>query len=477
MSTRGGHGRDAKNVKISSSHATRTPKTRVLFVVHGHADLKPGGGELAAYHNYRAFQADDGYEAFLVAYLDDKRALSRETVLSRYELDRNAVFISISDENYDFFYQSFLTKSPSDSKRLLDSFRELLVTLAPDIVHFHHYQRLGVDLIGYVKQVLPDARVVLTFHEYTAICAHFGAMITKAPNSRLCHGSSMHTCVQCFPQRTTVDFYLRKRFFLRNFQFVDLFISPSEFLKQRYHEWGLDAEQILVMDNGRPLWRIDPPAKRPRDNTFVVSFFGQILFHKGADVFLRAAREYASMKKRQTNNGGHALPPIRFAIHGKYGMLSQEFITNLETLLDEASEVVDYHGPYQPTQMQDLVLRTDAVIIPSIWWENSPLVIQEAFMAKKPVICSNIGGLAEHVQDRCNGLHFIVGDHFDLLNRVLELADNPELYKKLVKGIPKVLDSPEMFTVLDREYQRILTEPTRRPTGSSISPGFQYQHV
>jgi glycosyltransferase involved in cell wall biosynthesis len=91
-------------------------------------------------------------------------------------------------------------------------------------------------------------------------------------------------------------------------------------------------------------------------------------------------------------------------------------------------------------------------------------------MAKKPVICSNIGGCAEHVQDRRNGLHFVVGDHFDLLNRVLELAENPELYKRLVKGIPKVLDSQEMFTVLDREYQRILMEPPRRPTGSTISP-------
>jgi len=470
MSARGGHGKAAKNAKVSNSHAARTPKTRILFVIHGHADLKPGGGELAAYHNYRTFQADDRYEAFLVAYLDGKRALSKDTALSRYELDRNAYFITMSDENYDFFYESYLTKSPSDSKRLLDSFRKLLATLAPDIVHFHHYQRLGVDLIGYVKKVLPDARVVLTFHDYTAICPHFGSMITRGPSSRLCHESSMHTCVQCFPRRTTIDFYLRKSFFLRNFQNVDLFISPSEFLKQRYHEWGLDAEQILVSDNGRPLWHIDSPAKRPQDSAFVVSFFGQILFHKGVDVFLRAACEYASMKKRQANNGEQELPPVRFAVHGKYGMLSPEFISNLESLLEEASEVVDYHGPYQPTQMKELLLRTDAVIIPSIWWENSPLVIQEAFMAKKPVVCSNIGGCAEHVQDRHNGLHFVVGDHFDLLNRILELAENPELYKRLVKGIPNVLDSQEMFTVLDREYQRILMEPVRRPKGSSISP-------
>ena len=53
---------------------------------------------------------------------------------------------------------------------------------------------------------------------------------------------------------------------------------------------------------------------------------------------------------------------------------------------------------------------TDWVVVPSRWWENSPLVIQEAFMHGRPVICSGIGGMAEHVQDRVSGLHFEVGD-------------------------------------------------------------------
>ena len=52
----------------------------------------------------------------------------------------------------------------------------------------------------------------------------------------------------------------------------------------------------------------------------------------------------------------------------------------------------------------------DWVVVPSIWWENSPLVIQEAFLHGRPVICSDIGGMAEKVRHGVDGLHFRVGD-------------------------------------------------------------------
>ena len=79
-------------------------------------------------------------------------------------------------------------------------------------------------------------------------------------------------------------------------------------------------------------------------------------------------------------------------------------------------------------------------------------------MAKKPVICSNIGGCAERVEDRKSGLHFLVGDHFDLLSQVLELARSRKLYDDLVAGIPEVLSEESMYEVLDGEYRRLLDD-------------------
>jgi glycosyltransferase involved in cell wall biosynthesis len=67
--------------------------------------------------------------------------------------------------------------------------------------------------------------------------------------------------------------------------------------------------------------------------------------------------------------------------------------------------------------------RCDWVVIPSIWWENSPVVIQEAALAGRPVLCSRIGGMAEKVQDGVTGLHFEAGSVADLAGRIEQIAD------------------------------------------------------
>jgi glycosyltransferase involved in cell wall biosynthesis len=82
----------------------------------------------------------------------------------------------------------------------------------------------------------------------------------------------------------------------------------------------------------------------------------------------------------------------------------------------------------------------DYVLVPSTWWENSPVVIQEAYAAHRPVICTGIGGMAEKVPDGVSGLHFRLGDAADLV-RVLTLAADRETFGRLQAGIPPVIDA------------------------------------
>ena len=77
-------------------------------------------------------------------------------------------------------------------------------------------------------------------------------------------------------------------------------------------------------------------------------------------------------------------------------------------------------------------------LLPSRWWENSPLVVQEAFTHRRPVICSGIGGLAEKVDDEVNGLHFNVGDPDSLAWVIQRAATEPGLWERLRAGIPHV---------------------------------------
>lgn len=98
------------------------------------------------------------------------------------------------------------------------------------------------------------------------------------------------------------------------------------------------------------------------------------------------------------------------------------------------------------------------MVIPSVWWENSPLVIQEAFMHRRPVICSNIGGMAEKVDDGVNGLHFRVGDAADLAATLHRATGSQALWKRLREGIPSVYTITQAVEAHRSIYRSLLEE-------------------
>jgi glycosyltransferase involved in cell wall biosynthesis len=93
--------------------------------------------------------------------------------------------------------------------------------------------------------------------------------------------------------------------------------------------------------------------------------------------------------------------------------------------------------------MPRLMRSIDWTIIPSIWWENSPIVIQESFFHGRPMICSNIGGMAEKITDGIDGLHFRVGSSEDLVDRMVEALSDPSLWDRLRAGISRPISYEE----------------------------------
>ena len=100
----------------------------------------------------------------------------------------------------------------------------------------------------------------------------------------------------------------------------------------------------------------------------------------------------------------------------------------------------------------------DWIVVPSIWWENSPLVIQEAFMHGRPVICSDIGGMAEKVRDGVDGLHFRANDARSLAATIQRAAGTPGLWEKLRQGIRPVYAMQEHVARLTTLYDHLAAE-------------------
>jgi glycosyltransferase involved in cell wall biosynthesis len=404
----------ARPPKPSRQQASR-PRLRVLVASHSHPKVTSGGAEIAAFRLFSELHARNDTEAWFLG-CDTRPGAGRDGVaLTQPFTDREYVYSTYGQFNW--------FRMANADPRLPGEIEALLLELRPDIVHLHHYAVFGMELLWIIKRVLPQARIIVTLHEYQAICNHFGQMVKKE-HFNLCDRASPDNCHKCFLDIDVSDFFMRERYLRLFFQYVDHFIAPSQFLAERYAAWGLPRDHISVIENiiAPPAPCPDQPAE-PTDGAapLRIGFFGQISKLKGIGVLLSSA---AILSKKPRAK-------IKFEIHGDYRNQPKEFGEEFQRQLAAAGANVAYHGAYRQDQVDRLMRGVDAVLVPSIWWENSPVVIQEALRNQRSVICSDIGGMAEKVQDGVDGLHFSVGSESDLSNLLLRLHDDRSILANL----------------------------------------------
>jgi len=391
------------------------------MVSHGHPDINPGGGEIAAYNLFNAINNTEEYDSLFFARHDQANRCHGGTAFSGTGKE-NEVLFYVPMGNWFRFTQT-------DSPKIWRDFRETLELYKPDIVHFHHYVHLGIEMIREVKNYNPDIAVVMTLHEYFGICHNFGQMVKKN-SGRLCSKSTPSDCSSCFPEHSPQDFFLRKQFIQSHFDLVDRFVSPSKIVKDRYVEWGIESSRISVIEN------IDSEREQPQYQPSVVdvddqkkvrfSFFGQINWFKGVDILIDALNYLpkAVRDKVVININGSGLENQ-----------TEEMQQTIEKLVKKSDGIVRLRGRYERSELADLMDGTDWVIIPSRWWENSPMVILEAKKYGVPVICSNIGGMAEKVDHLQTGLHFQVGRADSLADQITWAVENREKYSGMAQKI------------------------------------------
>ena len=427
---------------------------RVLFILHNHPSVQPGGSEVYTLNAYQALRRSGEFEPMVVARVQARDGSEPRKQGSRFtplEDDSNQYLVEIEQEGYDFHLQTFRDKS-----LYTRDFADFLAAHKPDVVHFQHHLYIGCDLISTIRRVLPTTPIVYTLNEYLPICSHNGQLV-RTMHNQLCLEASPRRCNECFPETSHQDFFLRQRFIQSHFSKVDLFIAPSRFLLERYVDWGIARDRIRYLPYGfPPVVRMDDTEPRDRTN---FAFFGVLTPFKGINVLLRA------MERLGPDFVG------RVSIHGA-GMTRMPDESNavqaeIDMLL-ASTPTVTFCGPYDhDASMPRLMAQTDWVVVPSIWWENSPLVISEAFQYGRPVICSDIGGMAESVNGEVNGLQFHVGNPASLAAVMHRAATTPGLWERLQAGIPPVTDIGDHVATLSEIYGTLIERRATPPEGAT----------
>ena len=398
-------------------------RRRVLFIAHGHPAMRAGGAENYSLALHTAMRGTD-WEPTLVARVGPPHAPGARPPGSwrvspmQGASDQHGLYT----DGYDY---DWLSGTMREDKRLYtEHLRRLLHELRPDVVHFQHTLFIGYDAIREVRRTLPEAAIVYTLHEYLPICHNKGQLVRTFDGAQ-CDGESPARCARCFPDVSAESFALRKRFIQAQLGLVDLFIAPSRTLRDRFEQWGLPADRLVLEDYGTDAGS-RAAAERPAPHrTF--GFFGQLNPFKGIDLLLGAVADL-------TTGDALGVAP-QLVVHGiNLDLQERRFRERIAELRAACGDAVTWAGAYSPDRVGELMAEVDWVVVPSTWPENSPLVIHEAFASRRPVICSDTGGMAEKVQHDRTGLYFATGDRIDLARTIRLACDTDGLWERLSGG-------------------------------------------
>jgi glycosyltransferase involved in cell wall biosynthesis len=143
---------------------------------------------------------------------------------------------------------------------------------------------------------------------------------------------------------------------------------------------------------------------------------------------------------------------IRLDIVGK-GLCSEKL-----KLMSQNDNRIKFHDFLEGKELLKMYVHSNLTVVPSIWYDNSPMVIYESFSYGTPVIGSKIGGIPELIEDGFNGYLFEAGNVNELQQLLETLIDSPETLEKLEQG---TYESVQKYTMekhieqLEKEYQKL----------------------
>lgn len=337
------------------------------------------------------------------------------------------------NKNLDFYFvNNPHSKDGYRHKQLDDNFAKLISEIKPDIAHIGHLNHLSTGLIDELnKQNIP---IVFTLHDFWLMCPR-GQFLTrsigKENNFELCSGQNDHKCAtDCykvyFSGREAIEEQDVEKWSSWTHQRmietrsiidkVDLFIAPSNYLRERFvNEFSIPENKIIFLDYGFPTQYLTRTKKSKDKTNYTFGYIGTQIPAKGINQLIEAFKQIEQ--------------PATLRI---YGRLNGQSSDALKLLAMSSKNKIDFVGEYVNHNLaNDVFSKVDCIVVPSIWAENSPLVIHEAQSCKVPVITADFGGMKEYVHHKVNGLLFEHRNVNSLAEQLNYAISNPNFMKEL----------------------------------------------
>jgi len=196
---------------------------------------------------------------------------------------------------------------------------------------------------------------------------------------------------------------------------IDLFHAPSKYLMNRFiDDFAVPKEKVFYLDYGFPTHYLKPETHSDSE-IFTFGYIGTHIAAKGVNLLIEAFKGIEGKAKLKI-----------------FGREVGQNTKALKELAKESTNPIEFCGEYINHNLaKDVFSKVHAIVVPSIWGENSPLVIHEAQSCHIPVITANFGGMKEYVQQDINGLLFKHRDVHSLRENLQFAATHSEKMKSL----------------------------------------------
>ena len=433
---------------------------RILIIVHGFPPTHTAGAERRAERMAHWFVAHNHYiEVLTVEKANDPVLRLEAKEQDGFIVHRLYYDVKAGNDSFRDLY---------DQPRVGGAVRNVLAHQRFDLVHLVSGYLMGGQAIHTAQEM--GVPVVITLTEYWFMCARLNLIRSTG---ELCSGpESVEKCARCLladkrryrlpaqaaPRLMDVVWPVtlaltpdtsaavaRRQSVLRDaLDAADLVICPSQYLIQKFSEFGFNTSHYLYIRQGLAGEAKTKAAELPSEHPLRLGFLGQVKHHKGVDLLVDAVIELL--------NAGEN---VSLDIWGNNNATSNYTIP-LQTRSEIYPATIRWRGAYTGAEVWDVLSELDVVIIPSRWYENSPTVILEAYKMGLPVIATDLGGMAELLEHEKTGLLFDFESISSLRQQIERLLHEPGLLDQLRANIPTVKNIDEEMMEIVEHYQPLL---------------------
>jgi glycosyltransferase involved in cell wall biosynthesis len=363
------------------------------------------GGADRVYLNTGKLLEENGHQ---VAYFSTLNIDNISTEFDRY-------FVSSIETRQNSFFKKILSvKKYIYNEEAKNKLGQLIKDFNPDIIHIHLFY--GVMSASILKEVKKhNIPIVATIHDYRLICPTNNMLDSDNLICEKCLPSSPSYCLikKCSEKSlsqsavVTLEAYFRKYVF-KPIDYIDNFIFVSNFIKNKHIQVDYRYEgKSSQLYNFAPEISLDTSKK----GSYLL-YFGRLSKEKGLFTLIKSLFESKHKLK----------------IVGS-GPLENEMLELIHT-----QNNIEFLGFKSGKELDQLILNSSFVVVPSEWYENNPMTIIESFALGKPVIGANIGGIPE-LLNRSNGFLFESSNVKNLSEVIDNAIDiNEDLYQNLSKN-------------------------------------------